>query len=432
MLSKDFWLYRWLDSYLVRSPEQAMRLLREPGARAALMEEAAEAATTRPDVDKDIGFPLVAGSGLDLSGKLNCQNFPCLKEQVDEIFRSAWHYFDRIVIAGPSPMRMLSLWGAADEDYVLHLTESHIRLLLYFRNIGAEDLLLFAEKGRLFCEDCGNLLLLEIGLESHDAYNAYLQELTQKLVKESHFAPSTEGRFPGFTIYHPDYFDEPMDAIMDRAAASPRAVKKRKRSLIGQLVQSHVQQLLADIALARQWQSPLGSTIKFHQQILRRNTAGTEEAQVAINIQLPVLRNADPELLIRIRQDEAEHFIAFRDALRRAIREKLQATSDKDPARIADEIESDLIEPQLNNIKRRLRAAQRLLVNTSAANVALGALATTCGLLTGNDLLVTTGVGGAIAAQFPTTKKYLEDRQGIALSDMYFAWQALRHAAEDA
>jgi hypothetical protein len=33
MLPKDFWLYQWLDSYLVRSPQQAMRLLREPGAR---------------------------------------------------------------------------------------------------------------------------------------------------------------------------------------------------------------------------------------------------------------------------------------------------------------------------------------------------------------------------------------------------------------
>jgi len=65
MLPKDFWLYQWLDSYLIRSPEQAMRLLREPGPRAGLMEAAAEAATTLPDVDKDIGYPLVAGSGLD-------------------------------------------------------------------------------------------------------------------------------------------------------------------------------------------------------------------------------------------------------------------------------------------------------------------------------------------------------------------------------
>jgi hypothetical protein len=31
MLPKDFWLYQWLDSYLVRSLQQAMRLLRELG-----------------------------------------------------------------------------------------------------------------------------------------------------------------------------------------------------------------------------------------------------------------------------------------------------------------------------------------------------------------------------------------------------------------
>jgi hypothetical protein len=109
MLPQDFWLYQWLDSYLIKSPRQAMRLLHEPATIPSLMQAAVEAAATRSDIDQDIGFPLVAGSSLDLSGGVTCPNFPCLKEQVDELFRSAWHYFDRVVITGPSPRYIVDL-----------------------------------------------------------------------------------------------------------------------------------------------------------------------------------------------------------------------------------------------------------------------------------------------------------------------------------
>lgn len=200
MLPKDFWLYQWLDSYLIKSPQQAMRLLREPGTIPSLMQAAVEAAAIRSDVDRDIGFPLVAGSSLDLSGEVACQNFPCLKRQVDELFRSAWHYFDRIVITGPSPRYIVDLWVNSDQEYAQMVTESHLLLLLYLRNIGAESLLIFAEKTRRWCEDCGKLVLSEIGFHSPDAYDAYLQELTDRLVRECEFGPSEGGLFPAFTI----------------------------------------------------------------------------------------------------------------------------------------------------------------------------------------------------------------------------------------
>jgi hypothetical protein len=317
----------------------------------------------------------------------------------------------------------------SDEEYARMVTESHLHLLLYFRNIGADDLLLFAEKGRRWCEDCGRLVLSEIGFHSPDAYEAYLEDLTDRMVRECEFGPSKGGYFPAFKIYHPEFFDEPMDGILS-GSASARSLKKRKRSLIAEVVSRNVDQLIADIGLALQWQSPLGSTNKFHRQILRHNISGTEEAQVAFNVKLPVLRNVNPVLLIRIRQEEAEHFIAFRRSLQLAIRERLQATPDKDPAMLAAQIQSEVIQPQLDNIARRLRAAQKLLVQKSATRVAVSVLTTTCGLLTANPLMITTGAGAAMTA-LPAVDKYLDDRRDIALSDMYFAWQAQKHAAEE-
>ena len=115
------------------------------------------------------------------------------------------------------------------------VTASHLLLLIYLRNIGAENLVLFAEKSRQWCEDCGKLVLSEIGFHSPDAYDAYMQDLTDRLVRESEFGPSEGGHFPAFTIYHPEFFDEPMDGIVS-GSASARSLKKRKRSLIGELV----------------------------------------------------------------------------------------------------------------------------------------------------------------------------------------------------
>jgi uncharacterized protein (DUF2249 family) len=142
------------------------------------------------------------------------------------------------------------------------------------------------------------------------------------------------------------------------------------------------------------------------------------------------LRNVDPELLIRIRQEEAEHFIAFRRSLQLAIRERLQATSDKDPAVLAAQIQSEVIQPQLDNIARRLKAAQKLLVQKSATRVAVSVLTTTCGLLTANPLVMSTGVMAAMTA-LSAVDKYQDDRRDIILSDMYFAWQAQKHAAHE-
>jgi hypothetical protein len=243
MLPKDFWLYQWLDSYLIKSPQQAMRLLRDPRTIPSLMQAAVEAAAVPSDVDQDIGFPIVAGSSLDLSGEVACQDFPCLKKQVDELFRSAWHYFDRIVIAGLSPRYIVDLWVNSDREYAQMVTESYLLLLLYLRNIGAESLILFAEKARRWCEDCGKLVLSEIGFHSPDAYDAYLEEVTDRLVRECEFGASEGGLFPAFTIYHPEFFDEPMDGVV-RDRASARSLKKHKRSLIAEVVRNNVEQLI--------------------------------------------------------------------------------------------------------------------------------------------------------------------------------------------
>ena len=161
------------------------------------------------------------------------------------------------------------------------------------------------------------------------------------------------------------------------------------------VIANHIAHLVSDVEAAKGTRSPLGSVIPLHQDMLRtlRLRMGAYEEDVAFYLRLPVLVGVDTETLLRVRQDEREHFIAFRDRLRAAIQERVRAAQTNDPSILAQEVKADLIDPALNDIQRRLSAARNVLVRKASASIGMGALMTTCGLLTANPLLITTGVG---------------------------------------
>jgi hypothetical protein len=426
MPTDDFWLYQWLDSYLVKSPREARKLLQQRTSLKTLRDTIAEAANGRLTVDQDSGPVIVAGSGLDLSGQLDCTHHECLIRQVNTLLRSVWHYFDRIVIVGPSASWIDSMWDS-DEDLltVLPILDSYIQLLLYLRNIGAENLLIFTEKPDRWCEVHGEPLFRQIGVESSEALEAYLNQLSEQIAKDSvveieDAAKVKERLGHSFvSVYHPDYFDKPFTNLI---RVRPDSQLPDKRTIIERTVREHVGHLLSDIDLSQRWQAPLGSTMKFHERLLRDRSPRPTESEVALHLKPPFLQEADLETLIRIREDERAHFEAFRSSIRLAIRERLLASSGSDPQLIAKELEQDLIAPALTQIERKLSAARSVLAKKTGTSVGVGFVAATCGLLTGNPLLVTAGVGAAMTT-LAAVNKYFEEQRDIALSDMYFVWR---------
>jgi hypothetical protein len=426
MAADDFWLYQWLDSYLVKSPREARKLLQQKSSLKTLRDTIAEAADKRIAVDQDRRPVIVAGSGLDLSGQLDCTHHECLMRQVNTLLRSVWHYFDRIVIVGPSARWIDSMWDS-DEALltVLPVLDSYIQLLLYLRNIGAENLLIFTEKPDRWCEVHGEPLFRQIGVESSEALEAYLSQLTEQIAKESvveieDAAKAKEHLGHCFvSVYHPEYFDKPSTHLI---RVHPGSQLPDKRTIIERTVREYVGHLLSDIDLSQHWQAPLGSSVKFHERLLRDRSPRVTESEVALHLKLPVLQGADLETLIRIREEERAHFEAFRSSIRLAIRERLLASSSSDPQLVAREIEQDIIAPALTEIERRLSAARSVLAKKSVTGVGVGFVTATCGLLTGNPLLVTTGVGAAMTT-LAAVNKYFEEQRDIALSDMYFVWR---------
>jgi hypothetical protein len=62
--AKDFWLYQWIDNYLVNSPERASQLLNQRAPLNDLRQMAAEVEPALSTVSHDDGPAIVAGCGL--------------------------------------------------------------------------------------------------------------------------------------------------------------------------------------------------------------------------------------------------------------------------------------------------------------------------------------------------------------------------------
>src|SRR6266516_2514703 len=102
MPQNKFWLYDWIDTFEIRESGHAEKFIKDAGLRKDLQKRAAEVPFTVEAIQPSDAPTIVAGQAIDLSGQLDCLHWDCVKKQVDKLFSNVWHYFDRIVVVGPS------------------------------------------------------------------------------------------------------------------------------------------------------------------------------------------------------------------------------------------------------------------------------------------------------------------------------------------
>jgi hypothetical protein len=110
-------------------------------------------------------------------------------------------------------------------------------------------------------------------------------------------------------------------------------------------------------------------------------------------------------------------------------REQIERIGSTSPKAIAFAVRSEFIEPELADIERRLRLANRALsAKTGAvfavfAVFAVGTVVTSVGLIIAAPILVAGGVA-ASGGVVPSILKYVEYKASLETSDLYFLWQA--------
>jgi hypothetical protein len=189
----------------------------------------------------------------------------------------------------------------------------------------------------------------------------------------------------------------------------------------------YLDHLVADIWASKYYGASLGCTIQSHRCLLSGKTSRRDST--AFQIDLPILNGATFEQLHRLRQDEASHFRRFRASLRRALDERLAVSPGANDLQIAQEITEDFLTPALDSIRDRLKASESLLNKKSAVGLAMGSLATICGLLAGAGATVSTsaGVSAAIAITSSAALKHLEEKRDVELDDAFFFGRQLEN-----
>jgi len=399
------WLYAWMDEYEVRSPEHAARLHGDGNAHRRLMELAGAASEHRyDDIRTNVPGRIIAGRSLDLSDVAACAHADCLIRQVESLFGQFWHYFDSVVVEGPSAASYLR-----GNDDAWRLAQ-HVKLLTYLRDTGATKYLEFREKPHAFCQHHFEEAAHEGGLER------LLDPTFRERVVSQIISSGTLQTAPGGGEHFFQY----------RGSDVGFSVRGRDRPIVRllarQIYASNALALIGDVSLSRSMQSPLVQSAAVYHRI---DIAGPAAEQTLLDIHLPVVEGLPLVELLALRESYEEELLQFRGALSRAVRER--ATSGEAISDIPNSVLSEEVLPLLGEIDTKLKSAQRSLSINAGLAIGVGAVVATVGLMASAPLVIAAGLA-AMGTSMKDTREYVAATNEVALSDVHFLWRVRRAA----
>jgi hypothetical protein len=420
-----YWLVGWLESNKIKTGAPAAALLSKPS-RVWELRKVAEQWWDSVGTHTPAGLNLVAGTGLRLDDDLTCPNLTCRRQQIDVLFRHAWHYFDRVLLpdgVGELLLHPLRGWNQA---YMLEVLLGRIELVLYIEQLGALDLVYYYPKTQQATESPAEILDPEQEPRWAEAWRSVETTLASEGLY--HFERLGPRRF------RVDF----MDPILGVSSMFEVRLDKGERTseehlrakAIHSIMHYHMSPLEEDLQVWRMLGAPFGATVWSHERVLSRMSGVPGVAEILFRLLLPSLAHLPVRELIAVRTAEGAAFETFRSTLTKAAREMVTNRRVNNPRDAAADIVRDLVEPELARLKQRLRTAQRALARKRAVSITLAGLTTTCGFLLGIGPVVAgaAGVGTLISGVGSAASKYLDEKQSVELSDMYFLWKALGHA----
>lgn len=289
-----------------------------------------------------------------------------------------------------------------------------MRTLLYIREIGAEDFILFTEKAPA-CKLHYHQHLSEAKLDHIVAGSeAIIEEfVTNGTVDE--VVP--HGNHLHCTFNHPmlEHTDWPCLDV----SAEERDLKVIKRAAAEAVFARFASHLTSDVITAQRLGTPLGLGTAVHDLLIVNEAS---EANVALGLDLPILTDISPKEAMTIRRHEAGSFERFRFALRVAMKQAIASGVDSSASGVTADIINDVIGPSLSDIDDTMARARNLLNKKAVTSVGLGTVLTLAGLILNAPLLLPAGIALFGATTLQTGHKYFEESRDVQLKDMYFLW----------
>ena len=415
----NYWLTNWIDTNGIRSTPQARLAIRTKSGRRSLT-ELATASEQFDQLRPTGGHQLIAGHTMDLSGQFQCSEAECLKKQVDELLGRAWHYFDEVVVTGLDPWIFLSHVREGFNESLEQSALRHVEVALHIREIGAEDSVRFIQKPhyctahlQVHAEECG--------------YEGDIEEMAGNLRRQllgNHrlleYKPLKRGRIQYA------FKSDLIDIIHTGRLKVERRLARHELAerLSEDLSLSYAGARVRDALVAQKLAAPLGDATAYGSDV---KASAVVPGGVAFNLQLPMVESLPISEILKIRNDHAAEYQAFRAALRKAIEERIKALPDKDADSIADSVYEDILEPEIIRLQRKMDAAVAIAGKRSLATAFVGATVTTVGL-TSFAPIAATGIAISATAGLAAYLDWLKDKKEVQMSDLHFLMKLDRAA----
>jgi hypothetical protein len=418
----EYWVYTWLDSNGIRTLDELKRTLSKQGALGELKQAAdlvIEAWRSSPVEARPLS--LIAGAGIDLSGRLDCNHSKCRRAQVDRLFRRAWHYFPTIV-ARDAIAEDLTLHRNCSDDEVRERLLPHFETALIVREYDAEPLVEFLPRVPA-CFRHWRHYAKEAGIEDIASREA---EFVEQLLAATDVALRSVNGGVLCTLDNHD-FSHTQWVDLTEAEIRGKTKKQIKRKALERVARKFLVHLSADVSSAKIYGGAFGSSIPIFGKLLANRGEGV--GNVAFEVGLPALDGLSVAQLIDVRIEYADSFTRFRKRLQSFLEECIRQGVSK-PSDIRAKLRSDLIEKELNELKSSLEQAEQALRRKSGYALSLSILTTVIGATSG---IVTPAVAFGLAATVaagslsPGVSKYIDDTTRIKSDEMYFLLQAEAH-----
>lgn len=419
----DYWASTWLDSQGIRSIDRLTASLGSP----TMLRELKESAESVIDVWRASPIEpqprsLVAGAGIDLSGRLDCNATECRRAQVDKLFRRAWHYFDKIV-ARDSIAEVLIVHKDCPDSELLERLVPLFETLFIVRELGAEALVEFLPRVPA-CAVHWHQHAEEAGIgDIADREESIVDDFARNATAEIH---NEEGTVV-CVLNSPDFsHTQWIDFEPQRIAG--KTEEQILRAAVGRVVREFLVHLTADVKAAKMYGGAFGSTIPaFHRLMAGR---GNRPASVAVELELPALEGLSTEQLIEVRCKYEDSFARFQQRIRAFVADCIR-DGVISPEDVKSKLSSDLIDRDLAELRRKLDDARKSLKMKGVYAAGLGALVATVGVTT---KLVTDPVAFGLAASIgatslsPGVSRHIDEVTSVKSHDLYFLLQAEKHS----
>jgi hypothetical protein len=419
----NYWLFNWLESRGVRTVDDAKIVLGKPSSLPELRcvaEQWSENSGTIPAT-----LNLMAGSGLSLDDELSCPSPNCRRQQVDKIFRHAWHYFDKILL----PDRVGRLLIDPPKNMLKEELESallaSIDVVLYIKDIGASSLVFYYPT-----LDELNAAINREALEEPKNWQPAWSEVSRKLLTCADIEITRAGTRKYRVVIDAPFLEASAHFGIEITTSMSSREDALRKEAVHRWMHSQMGCLEEDMKRAHHLKGALASAIWSHEQAITLIANSPTPSNIAFRIDFPSLENVSIRDLLAIRAENGDSFLSFRNSLSRVAVEMSANCQNSDYEQIAERIKMDIIEPELLKLRTRLASARKALGRKSAATVGLAAIGTLCATSFGLIPTLASGAISTAAALSNLSKdisKYIDEAQIIETSDMYFLWKALKH-----